>query len=572
MPFAPLLWVLMPHTDCRRSGRGAASLLGAALASVALLLTPGSASAQSVVAGRPVSTVSVTTNEVAAIPKSFLGFSMNVEEMEGFTNLPAFDSILNNLLNTDAVGNGPFVLRLGGTYVDSSYWENDESQVLPIYQANPAFTVTLNQAWMNSLASTVQQTGSKVILNVNAVAHDPNMAADEIADAEQTLPKGSLLAVAIGNEPDDYNNPIIPVARSQSWARSLTPANYASLFANYARTLRARFPGITLAGPEATGASTDWTSELLQRDAGLVGLATSHVYPLNACAVPGQEAYPTIAKYLQNWLYQSATQGLSNLLTLAQRLHISYRLTELGSGTCGGVSGVNNTFATSLWVINQLFSFVSAGLDGVNVHLRADTPNTAIMQSTSSASGLEPEPLLYGLAAFVDALEPNDVLTQASGQIQPNVSVWPVYGSDGWHVALVNYTSSPQLVELSLPATGTMTVTPLTAPTPWSTDPTFGGQTITDTGTWSGPLSATDSLPTGGVYKVVLAPTSAAIADVQAAPGTTITALKKSSAKRTTKKKPARKKTARKKTAKKPARAKSRKSGQRRRAAAPRRR
>jgi hypothetical protein len=321
----------------RTSLRMAAGLVG-------LLLVPAVATASPVVPSRPVSAADVTTTLVQTVPQSFLGLSMNVEEMEDFTNPPeesAFTSIINNVLNTN--GNGPFVLRLGGTYVDSSYWNGDESLVLPMYQANPAFSVFLNQAWMNSLASVVQQTGSKVILNVNAEAHAPQMASDFIQDAEQTLPAGSLSAVAIGNEPDDYNNPIIPVARNAAWARGLTPATFASIFGNYARALHRTVGSIPLAGPESTGGESNWTSTLLQHDSGQVGLVTSHIYPLNACATPGSSTYPAVTKYLQNSLVQDTTASLQSLLQIADNLHLPYRVTELGSGTCGGLAGVNNT-------------------------------------------------------------------------------------------------------------------------------------------------------------------------------------------------------------------------------------
>ncbi len=546
----------MPVNASVRSRRLTRSSLRLAAWLLGLLLIPATAAASPVVPGRPVSAADVTTTLVHAVPQSFLGFSMNVEEMEDFTNPPedgAFTSIINNVLNTN--GNGPFVLRLGGTYIDSSYWAGDQSLVLPMYQANPAFSVYLNQAWMESLANVVQQTGSKVILNVNAEAHSPQMATDFIQDAEQTLPAGSLSAVAIGNEPDDYNNAIIPVARNAAWARGLTPATYASIFENYARALHKTVAGIPLAGPESTGGESSWTSTLLQREAGQVGLVTSHVYPLNACAIPGTSTYPTVFRYLQSSLVTGTTASLNSLMTLANNLHLPYRLTELGSGTCGGVNGVNNTFSTSLWVLNQLFSFMSAGLDGVNVHLRANTPNTAIEQNVNLTSGLQAEPLLYGLAAFANALEPDDVLTNVTGQIQPNVSVWAVYGSEGWHLVLVNGSTSSQLVDLTVPATGMMTLTPLSAPSAWSNQVTFGGQTITPAGTWSGTLDTTDVEPSNGVYPVVLGPASATVADVAAAPGTTITAAIKRHT--TAKKKKTKQKPAKKKPAKKRARARS---------------
>lgn len=514
-------FVLRPHTLAHPL---IAPLLAAVVAVGIFVFSPPPVSASAVVPGRPVSSATVTTTAVRAVPQSFLGLSMNVEEMQDFTDNPAFSAIVQNLLNTQADGNGPFVLRLGGTYVDSSYWNGEESQVLPMYQSAPAFAFQRGSSWMSSLANFTRQTGSRVILNVNAVAHDAQMAVDFVRDAEQSLPAGSLMAVAIGNEPDNYNNPIIPVARNDAWSRGMTPATYAALFRTYARLLHANFPGLTLAGPESTGSRSSWTSTLLRRDAGEVGLVTSHVYPLNACTTPGGSQYPSLFKYLQSSLVQQTTQSLGYLLGLANNLNLPYRLTELGSGTCGGLDGVNNTFVTSLWAINQLFSFISAGLDGVNVHLRADAPNTAIAVDPNDCSCLDARPLLYGLVAFTDTLEPNDVLTQVSGSLQPNVSVWPLYGSDGWHLALVNTSSTSQLVNLSIPASGTMTLTSLSAPTPWSTQVTFGGQTITGKGTWSGPLDQTDVQPSGGVYPVVLPAASAVVADVAAAPGTTVAA------------------------------------------------
>jgi hypothetical protein len=119
------------------------------------------------------------------------------------------------------------------------------------------------------------------------------------------------------------------------------------------------------------------------------------------------------------------------------------------------------------------------------------------------------------------------VLTDVTGQIQPNVSVWAVYGSEGWHLVLVNGSASSQLIDLSVPATGAMTLTPLSSPSPWSGQVTFGGQTITPAGTWSGAFDTTEVQPANGVYPVVLPPASATIADVSAAPGTTIAAAVK---------------------------------------------
>ena len=254
------------------------------------------------------------------------------------------------------------------------------------------------------------------------------------------------------------------------------------------------------------------------------------------------------------------------MITIAENADIPFRLTEFDSATCGGTLGVSNTFVTSLWMINQLFSLLQAGVSGVNLHLNPTLANAMILQTSSSTTGLEPRPSLYGMAAFNSALQPDDVMTQVTGSIQPNVSVWSLHGSEGWSLALVNSSSTSQLVDLSIPATGQMTVTPLTASAPWSTTAAFGGQTIDDDGEWSGAPNASDVQPAGGVYPIVLPPTSAAIAHVAAAPGVTITAAIKH---RANKKRRAKKQ---RDVKKRPARARSRKSGRPHRAAVHRRR
>ena len=114
---------------------------------------------------------------------------MNVEEMEDYTQQPAFPNFVKLITPN---GDGPFVLRVGGTYADSAYWNGEISQIMPQYIAPTVDRVTLNDAWLQSLAGVVSQTGSNVILNVNAADHDPQMALNLVEAAERILPPDSL--------------------------------------------------------------------------------------------------------------------------------------------------------------------------------------------------------------------------------------------------------------------------------------------------------------------------------------------------------------------------------------------
>ncbi len=66
-----------------------------------------------------------------------------------------------------------------------------------------------------------------------------------------------------------------------------------------------------------------------------------------------------------------------------------------------------------------------------------------------------------------------------------------------------------------MPTTQPMSVRALTAPTPWSGSATFGGQTISASGTWTGTLHSSTVTPVTGDYWFTIPPDSAQIASTQ---------------------------------------------------------
>ena len=78
-------------------------------------------------------------------------------------------------------------------------------------------------------------------------------------------------------------------------------------------------------------------------------------------------------------------------------------MTEFGSAICGGRAGLTNTFATSLWAADTIFSLMAQGVDGVNVHLRQVYPNSAL---NASPAGIAVNPLYYGMLLVTRTLGP----------------------------------------------------------------------------------------------------------------------------------------------------------------------
>ncbi len=476
----------------------------------ATLLATAPAGARSRQQSQPVPTsrVIVTGSALHTVPQSFLGLSINVEEMEDYTRQPAFPQFMSLITPN---GDGPFVLRVGGTYADSAYWNGETSQIMPQYLAPAYDQVTLNDAWLRSLAGVVSSTGSNVILNVNAADHDPQMALNLVEAAERDLPAGSLSAVAIGNEPNLYPLGYNGINKSNvSWVKNFNAFRYDTLFYTYAQLLRRHLPSLTLAGPELSAPTPSWVSALLSDDAGQVGLATEHYYAYNACVAQSSSSYPELHRYFRATDIATATAGMAPAIAAAHTAGIPYRLTELGSSTCLGLPAVTDTFATSLWGLDQLYQLVAAGVDGVNFHLRSNEPNSAI--HATSGIGLSAEPLLYGIAAFSSTLGPNAQLNQVNGVLPNNVKVWAVRSDSGYSLALINDTTQRERVQVAMPTTVPMTARALTAPTPWSMSATFGGQTISNLGHWQGNAVTQTVTPVTGTYTFTIPPDSAEIA------------------------------------------------------------
>jgi hypothetical protein len=384
------------------------------------------------------------------------------------------------------------------------------------YLAPASDRVTLDNAWLESLAGVLKASGSDAILNVDAADHDPQMALNLVEAAERvfnenSLAPGTLSAVAIGNEPNLYPQGYDGINRSNvSWVRRFSALRYNTLYALYANLIRRHLPSLTLAGPELSTPTAPWLSSLLATDSGQVGLATEHYYAYNACVAAGSASYPELHKYFQATNIGQATAAFAPAIAAAHNAGVPYRLTELGSSTCLGLPAVTDTFATSLWGLDQLYALVAAGVDGVNFHLRSNEPNTSIQ--SIAGSGLTAQPLLYGIAAFSSTLGPNAQLNQVSGVLPNNLKVWAVQSDNGYSLALINDTLQRERVQVSMPTTAPMTVSALTAPTPWSQSAAFGGQTISSSGNWQGAGHTQTVTPVSGSYWFTIPPDSAEIA------------------------------------------------------------
>ena len=175
-------------------------------------------------------------------------------------------------------------------------------------------------------------------------------------------------------------------------------------------------PGTTLAGPALANPIVHhfWVTTLIDDADHSLGMVTIHRYPYSGCiGRRHSRSYATIARVLSPAASTGMAAAMATLVDAAHDAGLPLRLTELNSVNCGGRPGVSDAFATALWAPDALFALLRAGIDGVNLHVRADAINAPF---ALTANGLDARPLLYGLILFARALGPDAQLVNVSAR------------------------------------------------------------------------------------------------------------------------------------------------------------
>jgi hypothetical protein len=301
-----------------------------------------------------------------------------------------------------------------------------------------------------------------------------------------------------------------------------TTHNYDTDFHTYQQALSRAAPGVPLIGPSVANLDTNrhWLAELITSAHPSLGELSAHRYPLSACEGRASRSYPTVARLLDESSSAGMTRAVRAAARLAHRAGLPFRLTELNSVTCGGLSGVSDTFATALWAPDALFELLHAGVDAVNVHIRANAINGPF---SLARSGLRARPLLYGLILFARTLGPGAQLVQARVRARGalHLKVWAVRAlGNVLRVLIVNKGTHNVRLALKLPAVGPASLERLLAPSARSrTGITLDGQHLGSDGTWRQAPNTPTITPGVHGYAVTVAARSATLMSVSLRPG-----------------------------------------------------
>ena len=279
--------------------------------------------------------VSVAANATTrAVAQSFFGLSTEYWALPSFEeHMKVFERVLALL---HVPGDGPFVLRIGGDSADHSVWSQPRRRV-------PSWAFALTPRWVRNTSRLVQQTGLKLIIDLNLITGSPSRDATWVQAAERGLPRGSIEGFEIGNEPDIYSRDYWRAALGRQSATiaaalpsTISAQNYAQDFRSFASALAAVAPGVPLVGPALAepGRDIGWVKTLLASSHPGLQTVSGHRYPFSACVSPKSSNYPTIARILSPRASSGMANSIAAVVRLAHRNGDAFRLTEMNSVMC----------------------------------------------------------------------------------------------------------------------------------------------------------------------------------------------------------------------------------------------
>lgn len=424
------------------------------------------------------------------IAPDFMGLGYEISSVARPGLLSAANSVYVQLVRTLGARG---VIRIGGNTSDYARYSPAAAAV-----SSPNGTV-VNDAVLRSLGGFLKATGWKLIWGLDL---GTGSEADAIAEAKAVLSVAGerLLAFEIGNEPDLFGR-----------AKHRKPEyNYEDWLAEYRRyktALRARFPGIPFAGPDAA-VKTDWVTRFAADEGRDAVLLTHHYYR------EGQNAGSTIEKLLG--VDPKLQPQLDKLSAASRGCGLPYRICEVNSFSGGGRPGVSDTMAGALWVLDYMFTLAANGCAGVNMETGVN--QLAFVSSYSPIGDDEQghysaKPEYYGMLAF-SLTGKGRLLRVETGAASTEVKGYATQSNTG--VALTVINKGTVTYSLTVNIAGRIpvrqaSVIRLSGPSvDAKTGITLGGAEVAATGAWK--PSKSEALPVrDGQVRVNLPGSSAAL-------------------------------------------------------------
>ena len=455
----------------------------------------------------------------AAIPPGFVGLSIEYHSVpfyfgSGASALnPTFVRLVRYL---DPVGSP--LIRIGGDSTDWTWWP------LAGFAKPGGIRYALTPRWLALTRAMATALRAHLILGVNFEADSGAVAAGEVRALLAGLGRRLITGFELGNEPEVYGSLRWYTTRAAVGVTGRGRGyDFRAYLRDYAAISRALPRGVPLVGP-ASGAAA-WFARLSQylRTNSKVRLVTLHRYPLRRCYTPRESrTYASIGNLVGSAASSEPALSVRPAVAAAHARGIALRVDELNSASCGGVRGVSNTFASSLWVLDTLFEMARVGVDGVNIHTFKNARYQPFaFRRLRGRWTAEVRPLYYGMWIFARAAPAGSRLLSTSPVSGRSLRVWATRDSRRTtRVVLINDSPTREVTAaVGVPnAAALATLERLTAPGLAATGGVrIGGQTFgasTATARLTGPSTARGIEAIQGRFVFGVPPASAALLSV----------------------------------------------------------
>jgi hypothetical protein len=464
------------------------------------------------------------------LPNNYLGLAFTYQGATRWAGSAshAADPVLVQLIRNLAPHGHP-VLRIGGVSADRSWW--------PIrgYRKPIGIWYDLTPASAASLRGLAQAARARLILGLNLEADRPALVRVESHELVRRIGRRYIDSLQLGNEPNLYltvpwyallNGHPVPQyldMGSPVYSRppSYGPADYAAEVARLLPTL----PRLPISGPDASGpdnGAAAWIGAFARflHPPGRAMTFTAHAYAAVKCVKnPASVEYPSISHMLSLDASRDQLNGLNGFIGLARSRGDGFRVDEMGTVSCSGLSGVSNSMAAGLWALDALFSMDQAGVNGVNLHAVNGVNALFIPRHSGGRWRATVEPWYYGALMFTAAAPAGARLLPVSNATHSDTRVWATLGRDhAVRVLVINDSigSGARVLVRSPAGYGRQpaTIERLRAPGgAYATrGVTLGGRSFGETTTGVLPAPITQRVRRhGGSYAVTLPPGSAAL-------------------------------------------------------------
>jgi hypothetical protein len=445
----------------------------------------------------PAQVVVDATKPGLTIPADFLGISYEKNALVEPHFKPGNAVLINLHRNL-----GPGTLRLGGNKVELTRWQADATASLD----RATGLAAIGRTTLDDLYGFLKATEWKCLHGINLAGNQPESSADEAAYALK-IGGSSILAIELGNEPNLYTNHDL---RKKGYdCPTYLPEAAAAI-----KVIRARNPGIILAGPATARRTDHWFEDAVAGLKGQLQIGTSHLYALSGGSTnPTSANFPSVDNLLLPATMAKDVAMVDEHLAAAKAAGMRYRLAECNSVSNGGRTGVSDTFVAALWATDFLFSVAERGADGINFHCNLKPGSYSPISWSKTESRYVVHPLYHAMLAFKEAGRGR--ILPISVKCAANVTAHATLGADGKIRVLLTNKDLTKAVVAHLTTGRTQgTVTRLLAPAADAKNGiTFAGAATGDDGKWAAKASeplggagtdVTVALPAGSAAVVTL--------------------------------------------------------------------